>query len=147
MFSYTYLFVSSRRRVITCFRKADKNTKATKTKPSPLDFKTFITPYKWCSDATLLYIHTVLCLLSRRSLLVMVIAVTSYETREVFRTVVNGKRFEQEEVTQIYVIEPLSACKPETFLSDKTERAGTGMMKITVAVTVGWCAWLWWAFN
>lgn len=77
----------------------------------------------------------------------MVIAVTSYETREVFHTVVNGKRFEQEEVTQIYVIKPLSASKSETFLSDTMERAGTGMVKITVAVTVGWCAWLWWAFN
>lgn len=77
----------------------------------------------------------------------MVISVTSYETREVFHIVVNGKRFEQEEATQIYVIEPLPDSKSETFPSDTMEKTETGMMKITVAVSVGWCAWLWWAFN
>lgn len=77
----------------------------------------------------------------------MVISVVSYETREVFRTVVNGKLFEREDVTQIYVIEPMPASKPQTLLIDTIGKVETGMVKTTVAMTIGWCAWLWWAFS
>lgn len=77
----------------------------------------------------------------------MVISVVSYETREVFRTVVNGKLFEREDVTQIYVIEPMPASKPQTLLIDTMGKVETGMVKTTVAMTLGWCAWLWWAFS
>ncbi|WVN86865.1 uncharacterized protein L203_102039 [Cryptococcus depauperatus CBS 7841] len=38
----------------------------------------------------------------------MVISVTSCEYREAFRTVVNGKAFDHEEVTKIYVVEPVT---------------------------------------
>lgn len=77
----------------------------------------------------------------------MVISVISYETREVFRTVVNGKLFEREDVTQIYVIEPMPASKPQTLLTDTMGKVETGMVKITMAMTIGWCTWLWWAFS
>lgn len=77
----------------------------------------------------------------------MVISVVSYETREVFRTVVNGKLFEREDVTQIYVIEPMPASKPQTLLIDTIGKVERGMVKTTVAMTIGWCAWLWWAFS
>lgn len=77
----------------------------------------------------------------------MVISVISYETREVFRTVVNGKLFEREDVTQIYVIEPMPASKPQTLLTDTIRKVETGMIKTTMAMTIGWCAWLWWAFS
>lgn len=77
----------------------------------------------------------------------MVISVVSYETREVFRTVVNGKLFEREDVTQIYVIEPMPASKPQTLLTDTMGKVETGIVKTTVAMTLGWCAWLWWAFS
>lgn len=77
----------------------------------------------------------------------MVISVVSYETHEVFRTVINGKPFEREDVTQIYVIEPMPASKPQTLLSDTMGKIEMGMVKTTVAMAVGWCAWLWWAFS
>lgn len=114
----------------------------------PTTLITFIKPYKWCSNAKLSYLPTALCLLSRQqSSLVMVISVVSYETREVFRTVVNGKLFEREDVTQIYVIEPMPASKPQTLLIDTIGKVERGMVKTTVAMTIGWCAWLWWAFS
>ncbi|WVQ75001.1 hypothetical protein IAR50_004609 [Cryptococcus sp. DSM 104548] len=80
----------------------------------------------------------------------MVVSVTSSEKRETIRTTVNGTTFESEDVTKIFVIEPMprspTTAEPASrrLVEDQEEPA---KIYLVVVSSVAWAMWLWWALS
>ncbi|GFZ49995.1 hypothetical protein JCM24511_07748 [Saitozyma sp. JCM 24511] len=74
----------------------------------------------------------------------MVISVTTHEQRETITTWLNGQPVRQEEVTKIYVIEPMG---PEgEGASDQLPQRRKGMLVMWTGLAAVWSAWIWWEF-
>jgi hypothetical protein len=88
----------------------------------------------------------------------MVISVDTYEQREVVRTYIDGRVIEVEEVTRIYVVEPMETTslsrrgggvKPAAL--DPTDadevKIRSGRIGTWLIASVLWTGWIWWEFG
>ena len=81
----------------------------------------------------------------------MVISVTSEEYREIKYNVVDGRRYAREEITKIFVIEPISpkritrhkACLEDSSATTPAEILERRPMRLLLWGII-WLVWMWW---
>jgi hypothetical protein len=78
----------------------------------------------------------------------MVISVTSFETSETHTVWVNGRPIHREEVTKVYVIEPLEQNKDDNAERTTADLAIPGWVKRSVwfGICLCWATWLYQEF-
>jgi hypothetical protein len=74
----------------------------------------------------------------------MAISVTTHEQRETVTTWVNGHAVQREEVTKIYVIEPVRS--EGQGANGQVPRRRKGRLVMWTGLAAVWSAWIWWEF-
>jgi hypothetical protein len=74
----------------------------------------------------------------------MVISVTTHEQRETVTTWVNGQPVQNEEVTKIYVIEPMRS--EGEGANAQIPKRRKRMLVMWTGLAAVWSAWIWWEF-